>query len=436
MNVSVIGTGYVGATTSAALAELGHQVIGVDVDQKKVGMLNAGRLPFYEEGLETLMQALLKKGALAFTTDLARAVTGSDILFLTVGTPSQADGSANLRDLEQAVRQIGRALNGHKIIVSKSTVPVGTGERVKAWLQEEVTKRGLSIPFDVVSNPEFLREGKALHDALHPERIVIGCESDKARAMMTKLYQGMQTDFCYTTVRDAEMIKYASNSFLATKISFMNELARLCEQTDTSISKVAHGMGLDSRIGSQFLRAGIGYGGSCFPKDVEALLHLARENGVPLRLLDAVATVNREQSGWFLQKVRTALGTLSGKQIALLGLTFKPGTDDIREAPALKLIPVLLAAGAQITAYDPKGMEAVGRLHPKVRCAKDAYAALDGADAALLLTEWPEFLKLDFARVIGSMRKALFFDGRNALDGAKMRSYGFTYDGVGERGTA
>ncbi|ARU63064.1 nucleotide sugar dehydrogenase [Tumebacillus avium] len=435
MNVAVIGTGYVGATTSAALASMGHQVIGVDVDRQKVESLNCGRLPFYEEGLEQLMQNLLATGALTFTADLPRAVRESDILFLTVGTPSNADGSADLRYVEGAVRDIGRSIKTHKVIVSKSTVPVGTGDLVKTWLQEELAKRGTDIPFDIVSNPEFLREGKALHDALHPERIVIGCESDKARAVMTSLYEGLRTVLFYTTVRDAEMIKYASNAFLATKISFINELARLCEKTGASISKVARGMGLDSRIGGQFLRAGIGYGGSCFPKDVEALLHLSRQEGVPLQLLDAVARVNQEQAAWFLQKVLRHLGPLSGKKIALLGLTFKPGTDDIREAPALRLIPELLAAGAELSAYDPQGMEAVRRLHPGLRYAKDPYDALAGADGALLLTEWQEFLELDYAQVKRVMAGAVLLDGRNALDGEKMRGYGLLYDGVGERGT-
>jgi UDPglucose 6-dehydrogenase len=433
MNVSVIGTGYVGATTSAALASIGHNVIGVDVDPKKVDMLNGGRLPFYEEGLEELMQQMMAKGSLTFTTDLRRAVLESDILFLTVGTPSNEDGSADLTYVEEAVRQIGRIMDRYKVIVGKSTVPVGTGDRVRGILQEELAKRGVSIPFDVVSNPEFLREGKALYDALHPERIVIGCESDKARALMTNLYKDLRTVMLYTTVRDAEMIKYASNAFLATKISFVNELARLCEKTGVSISKVARGMGLDSRIGPQFLRAGIGYGGSCFPKDVQALMHLAQAEGVPLQLLEAVAEVNRTQGAWFLQKVRAAVGPMSGKRIALLGLTFKPGTDDIREAPALKLIPELLREGAEISAYDPKGMEAVRSLHPELRYASDPYDALLRADAALLITEWQEFLELDWQKAKQLMQGTWVLDGRNALDAQKLRGYGFLYVGIGER---
>ncbi|TCP59434.1 UDP-glucose dehydrogenase [Tumebacillus sp. BK434] len=433
MNVSVIGTGYVGATTSAALASMGHNVIGVDVDPQKVELLSRGQLPFYEEGLEPLMQTLLATGALTFTVDLPRAVRDSDILFLTVGTPANADGSADLRYVEAAVRAIGQHLDREKVIVSKSTVPVGTGDKINDLLKAELAARGADIPFDIVSNPEFLREGKALHDALHPERIVIGCESDKARAVMTALYADLRTVLFYTTVRDAEMIKYASNAFLATKISFINELARLCERTGVSVSKVARGMGLDSRIGGQFLRAGIGYGGSCFPKDVEALLQLSRQEGVPLQLLDAVARVNREQTEWFLQKVQSKLDPLQGRKIALLGLTFKPGTDDIREAPALRLIPELLRAGAELAAYDPQGMEAVRRLHPDVRYVQDPYAALAGADAALLLTEWQEFLDLDFARVKAIMNRAVLLDGRNALEGEKLRGCGIEYHGVGER---
>ncbi|MFD2168751.1 UDP-glucose dehydrogenase family protein [Tumebacillus lipolyticus] len=433
MHVSVIGTGYVGATTCATLASMGHRVIGVDVDQQKVAMLNSGRLPFYEEGLEALMGSLITQGSLTFTTDLPKAVTESEILFLTVGTPSQSDGSADLSYIEEAVRQIGRHLDRYKVVVSKSTVPVGTGDRVRAILEAELAKRGVVIPFDVVSNPEFLREGKALHDALHPDRVVIGCESDKARAMMTELYQGVRTVMLYTSVRDAEMIKYASNAFLALKISFVNELARLCEKTGSSISKVARGMGLDSRIGPQFLRAGIGYGGSCFPKDVRALIHLGKQQGVPLQLLDAVTSINQTQAPWFLQKVETAIGPFSGKRIALLGLTFKPGTDDIREAPALAMIEMLQERGAEVSAFDPQGMEAVRQIHPQVKMATDAYGAIDGADAVLLVTEWPEFLDLDWSKVRKRMRGRWILDGRNALDGDKLRASGFAYACVGER---
>ncbi len=433
MHVSVIGTGYVGATTCATLASMGHRVIGVDVDQQKVAMLNSGRLPFYEEGLEALMGSLITQGSLTFTTDLPKAVTESEILFLTVGTPSQSDGSADLSYIEEAVRQIGRHLDRYKVVVSKSTVPVGTGDRVRAILEAELAKRGVVIPFDVVSNPEFLREGKALHDALHPDRVVIGCESDKARAMMTELYQGVRTVMLYTSVRDAEMIKYASNAFLALKISFVNELARLCEKTGSSISKVARGMGLDSRIGPQFLRAGIGYGGSCFPKDVRALIHLGKQQGVPLQLLDAVTSINQTQAPWFLQKVETAIGPISGKRIALLGLTFKPGTDDIRETPALAMIEMLQERGAEVSAFDPQGMEAVRQIHPQVKMATDAYGAIDGADAVLLVTEWPEFLDLDWSKVRKRMRGRWILDGRNALDGDKLRASGFAYACVGER---
>lgn len=433
MHVSVIGTGYVGATTCATLASMGHRVIGVDVDQQKVAMLNSGRLPFYEEGLEALMGSLITQGSLTFTTDLPKAVTESEILFLTVGTPSQSDGSADLSYIEEAVRQIGRHLDRYKVVVSKSTVPVGTGDRVRAILEAELAKRSVVIPFDVVSNPEFLREGKALHDALHPDRVVIGCESDKARAMMTELYQGVRTVMLYTSVRDAEMIKYASNAFLALKISFVNELARLCEKTGSSISKVARGMGLDSRIGPQFLRAGIGYGGSCFPKDVRALIHLGKQQGVPLQLLDAVTSINNTQAPWFLQKVETAIGPISGKRIALLGLTFKPGTDDIREAPALAMIEMLQERGAEVSAFDPQGMEAVRQIHPQVKMATDAYGAIDGADAVLLVTEWPEFLDLDWSKVRKRMRGRWILDGRNVLDGDKLRASGFAYACVGER---
>jgi UDPglucose 6-dehydrogenase len=433
MNIAVVGTGYVGATTCVAFALSGHHVIGVDVDPGKTDVLNQGRLPFYEEGIEAEMPALLRDGRLWFTVDLGKAVSESQVIILTVGTPMGADGSADLSYVEAAARAVGQAMDGYKVIVNKSTVPVGTAERVRAWVAGELAARGVEIPFDVVSNPEFLREGRALHDALHPDRVVIGCEGERAQGVMVELYRRSQAPVLFTGWRDAELIKYAANAFLATKISFVNELARLCERTGARIDEVARGMGLDARIGASFLNAGVGYGGSCFPKDVQALCKTAEDEGVTLSILHAVTAVNRTQPEWFVELAARELGGLQGKRLALLGLTFKPDTDDIREAPSLKLIPLLLRQGAELSAYDPKGMAAVQRLHEDVRYAQTPEEALDGADAVLLVTEWQEIVGLDWSVVKGRMRTPFVLDGRNALDGHRLQSLGYRYLGVGRK---
>jgi UDPglucose 6-dehydrogenase len=433
MNIAVVGTGYVGATTCVAFALSGHHVIGVDIDSRKVEVLNRGRLPFYEEGIEAEMPALLLDGRLRFTVDLREAVRESEVIFLTVGTPMGADGSADLSFVEGAARAIGQALDGYKVIVNKSTVPVGTAERVRSWIAGELARRGVDMSFDVVSNPEFLREGRALHDALHPDRVVIGCEGQRARSVMEQLYRQSPAPVLFTGLRDAELTKYAANAFLATKISFVNELARLCERTGARIDEVARGMGLDPRIGASFLGAGVGYGGSCFPKDVQALCKTAEDEGVPLTILDAVAEVNHTQPKWFVELAARELGGLQGKRLALLGLTFKPDTDDIREAPSLKLIPLLQQQGAVLSAYDPKGMAAVQRVHEHVQYAQTPEEALDGADAVLLVTEWREFLELDWCRMLGRLRTPCILDGRNALDGERLQRLGYRYLGVGRR---
>jgi UDPglucose 6-dehydrogenase len=431
MNVTVIGTGYVGVTTCVTLAMQGHKVVGVDIDTRKVELLNRGVLPLYEEGMESHLKRLVSSEMLTFTTDVKKGVTAGDLIFLTVGTPTTQDGQVDLSMVEDVARKIGAWMDRYKLVVIKSTTPVGTAEKVKALLLDALAERQEALSFDVVSNPEFLREGKALLDGLNPERIVVGAETEKARELMRELYQHVPTNMLFTSLRDAEMIKYASNAFLATKISFVNELARLCERVGANILTVAEGMGMDSRIGDQFLRAGIGYGGSCFPKDVQGLLSMAKQAGMKLEILQAVQQINNTQVEWFLEQVQTVLPELSGKQVAMLGLTFKPETDDIREAPALKLIQMLLERGVSVKAYDPKGMESVRRYFPQISYAQDAYGALDGSDVVLLVTEWPEFIHLDWNRAKGLLARPLVFDGRNCLHARQLREWGYEYYGVG-----
>ncbi|HEU4962475.1 MAG TPA: UDP-glucose/GDP-mannose dehydrogenase family protein [Bacilli bacterium] len=436
MKVAVIGTGYVGATTAIAFASWGHRVTGLDLDARKIALLRQGRLPIYEEGLEELLQESLAAGTLSFSTEAKEAVETSDVILLAVGTPSAEDGSADLSYIEGASRQIGQHLNGYKVIVNKSTVPVGTGDRVREIIAAQLQARGRTdLDFDVASNPEFLREGRALHDALHPERVVLGCARPRAREQLLELYAPIadHTHILCTAIRDAEMIKYASNAFLATKISFVNELARLCEQTGADILHVAKGMGLDSRIGEQFLQPGVGYGGSCFPKDVAALLHLAQRHETPLQILEAVEWVNHTQHERFLEKVRCSLGDLSGKKLALLGLTFKPNTDDIREAPALKIIESLTRSyqDVKIAAYDPQGQAHVKRLYPYLTYSPTPEVALQGAHAALLITEWPQIVQLDWSEAVTTMATPYLFDGRNALDATRMKQLGYRYFGIG-----
>jgi UDPglucose 6-dehydrogenase len=433
MNIAVIGTGYVGVSTAVSFAKWGHDVVGVDIDHDKVRLLKNGHLPFHEDGLEAELQALRRAGKLTFTTSFDEAVANSDILYITVGTPSGPDGRADLSYVKAVARKIGSTMAAYKLVVVKSTVPVGTTDEVNRIIRAELEERGLDVSFDVGSNPEFLREGRALQDALEPERIVIGCESDRGAALLRQLYADVPSPILLTTVRNAEMIKYASNAFLATKISFVNELARLCEKTGTDIVEVARGMGMDSRIGPEFLRAGIGYGGSCFPKDVKALIRIGGEHGVSMQLLRTVQEINQTQVTWFMGKVRNRLPGLAGKRIAILGLTFKPDTDDIRESPSLRVIPLLLDRQAQISAFDPKGAVHVKQLHPNIDYADTPYDAVQGADAILLLTEWPEILAMDWQRARQLANGSLLFDARNALDPEAMTDLGWQYIGVGRR---
>jgi UDPglucose 6-dehydrogenase len=431
MNIAVIGTGYVGTTTSVALALSGHNVFAIDHDVEKVQKLKQGNLPFYEEGIEELLKNLSSNGKLSFTTQLEECIDKCSILFITVGTPSLLSGQADLSYVEEVARKIGRLMNDYKVVVMKSTVPVGTSTKMKKIIINELTKRNLNTSFDLISNPEFLREGKALYDTLHPDRIVIGCETKKAQKIMKQLYENASSKILFTTPIDAEMIKYASNAFLATKISFINEMARFCERIGANVNEVAKGMGMDSRIGPQFLYAGIGYGGSCFPKDISALLALASENNIPLNILQTVSLVNQTQTEWFLEKVKKALGKLSGKRIAILGLTFKPQTDDIREAPSLRIIDNLLKNNAIITAYDPQGIEHVKKIYPSISYTSNPLEALKEADAVLIVTEWKEIIDIDWKTAINIVSVPLVFDGRNALNASVMKQLGYHYVGVG-----
>lgn len=435
MKIAVIGTGYVGITTSASLGEYGHYVVGVDIDQEKIKLLSQGILPIYEPGVEPLIQEQLEAGTLSFTTSIAQALQVSDVVFIAVGTPSMPNGEPNLQYVEAVATEIGKHIETYKVIIDKSTVPVGTADRVKELIVQEMQKRGVGFDFDVVSNPEFLQEGKALQDARKPDRIVIGCTSERAKITMQKLYEKVKAPLFITTPRNAEMIKYASNAFLATKISFINEIARLCDQLSVDVTEVAKGMGLDKRIGPHFLQAGVGYGGSCFPKDVAALYAMGQQAKEEMSILKDVQEINNKQPNWLVEQMEKQMGDLREKRIALLGLSFKPETDDIREAPSLKLIPLLLKAGAVVTAYDPIVNTKVKDLYPEIVLATDSYKATKKADGILLCTEWKEFLELDWEKVRKEMKGNNLFDARNVLSIPHMETFGFRYWGVGRKGS-
>ncbi len=426
MQIAVIGTGYVGLTTAVALALAGHTVTGIDADPEKVAKLSRGQVPIYEPGLEESLRQAADVGAIRFTTQPNES-SHADVVFICVGTPMSADGTADLTYVFTAVEQLRAALpvrEQARVIAMKSTVPVGTTDRVAQRFADRPE-------IHVVSNPEFLREGTALFDSLHPARIVIGSASAEGYDVMQRVYETIRAPRLLTTRVNAELIKYASNAFLATRISFMNELARLCDAVGADVTQVAAGMGYDSRIGAEFLRAGLGYGGSCFPKDTAALLRVAAEHAVDLSIIRQATRVNDSQPAWFWQNVREALQPLAGKRIALLGLAFKPDTDDIREAPALKLIPQLLRDGAVISACDPAAVPHVKRLYPSLDFAETPYEALQGADAALLVTEWQPYVQLDWERVKQAMARPLLFDGRNAWPRDELIAWGFSYSGVG-----
>ena len=429
--ICMVGTGYVGLVTGACLADFGNQVTCVDVDEGKITSLNQGQIPFYEPGLRELVERNKTKGRLTFTTELNQTIQDSEIVFIAVGTPMGEGGAVDLSAVFQVAETVAENLSGYKIVVNKSTVPVGTGARVQQIIAE---KTGGKVEFDVVSNPEFLREGSAIGDFMHPDRVVIGSTSSRAMKVMSEIYRPLyliETPIVQAAVETAEMIKYASNAFLATKISFINEISRLCEEVGADVQVLAKAVGLDGRIGPKFLHAGAGYGGSCFPKDTVGLLKVAEAAGVELRIVRAAVEANERQRAMMVQKVVDAVGDLSGKTIGVLGLSFKPRTDDVREAPAIYIIRDLQARGAKIRAYDPVAISNATEVLEQVEYCNDAYAVCDGSDALILMTEWNEFRELDMVRIRELLKKPVVVDTRNIYDPEEMNTLGFQYVGVG-----
>lgn len=428
MKIGIIGTGYVGLVTAVGLAELGHQVVATDKDRAKINKLQAGIVPIYEPGLEELFQKVRAKGLISFTPDLATAIQASEVIFVCVGTPPTADGSADMSQIEEVARLIAENLNSYKLVVEKSTVPVKTSYWIKRTIN--LYKRG-EASFDVASNPEFLREGSAVQDFLNPDRIIIGVENERARDILLQIYDRFQDRIIVTNIDTAELIKHASNSFLAMKISFINLMANICEKTEADIEKVALGMGLDPRIGREFLRAGIGYGGSCFPKDIKALTRIGEELGVEMGLLKEADKINEDRIRVFMEKIKKALWVIKGKKIAVLGLSFKPNTDDIREAPSLKIISELRREEASVHLYDPKAMDNMKLIFPEepphLVYHPNLYKAVQGANALLILTEWDEFRQMDLARVKNLMANPIIIDGRNIFEPEEIRQLGFEY---------
>ena len=434
MQIGIIGTGYVGLVTAVGLAELGNKVIGTDIAPEKIEKANQGIAHIYEPGLEDLLKKNLKKGNLAFEYDLDKTIQSSDVLFICVSTPQREDGSADMTYVESVSRSIANNLNKYKLVVEKSTVPVKTSTWVKRTI--DLYKKG-DAEFDVASNPEFLREGSAIHDFMHPDRIVVGVESDRAQAMMVEIYKAYADRILVTNIDTAELIKHASNSFLAMKISYINLIADLCERTEADIESVARGMGLDERIGSRFLKAGAGYGGSCFPKDVRALIKIGQDLGVNMDLLRDVDKINLDRVDHILGKLKKALWILKEKKIAVLGLAFKPETDDLRNAPSIAVIKMLQEEGAAISLYDPQAMDQMKKIlpesPPEIVYAETPYEALKDANAALLITEWAEFEELDFKKARELMANPILIDGRNVFSPKKVRELGIEYYSVGRK---
>ena len=438
MNIAIVGTGYVGLVTGTCFSEMGVDVTCVDINEAKIKALQGGVMPIYEPGLESLVLKNVEAGRLHFTTDLTACLDNVSIVFSAVGTPPDEDGSADLRYVLDVARTVGRSINKYTLLVTKSTVPVGTAQKVKAVIQEELDKRGVTIPFDVASNPEFLKEGAAIKDFMAPDRVVVGIESDHARKLMERLYRPFVLNgypILFMDIPSAEMTKYAANAMLATRISFMNDIANLCERVGADVECVRKGIGSDSRIGKHFLYAGCGYGGSCFPKDVKALLHTGKENGYTMRVIEAVEEVNETQKSIVFEKVNKLFNNdLKGKIVAVWGLAFKPDTDDMREAPALEVIARLLAAGAVVKVYDPVAMaECRRRIDDFVIYAQDMYEAVIDADALLLLTEWKQFRIPSWSVIHKVMKSHVVVDGRNIYDGEELKELGFTYSRIGQK---
>jgi UDPglucose 6-dehydrogenase len=427
MNLAIIGSGYVGLVTGACFAEVGHRVLCVDNDLKKVHQLQDGNIPIYEPGLEELVKKNVAAGRLSFTASIGDAVEASRVIFIAVPTPPQPDGSVDLSFVEGVAREIAAHIKEYRIVVDKSTVPVKTGEKVAQTIQ----RYNPGAPIDIVSNPEFLREGSAVEDLMKPDRIVIGVSSERAVGPMREIYEPFHAPIMITDLNSAELIKHASNSFLALKISYINAVAAICEASGANVERVAEGMGADKRIGRAFLNAGVGYGGSCFPKDLSAFIRISEELGYDFRLLKEVEAINRDQKERFVKKVREALWVLRNKKIGVLGLAFKGNTDDVRSSVAIAIVQQLVAEGAEVRAYDPKAMEKAAPLLPQVKMTETPEEVADGADALLLLTEWNEFKSLPWAAIKKRMLSPLLFDGRNLLDPAEIRALGFTYTGVG-----
>ncbi len=431
MHIAVIGSGYVGLVTGACFAEFGDDVTCVDVDAEKVARLSRGEMTLYEPGLDQLVQKNLQAGRLRFTTDIGSATEQSLVVFLAVGTPPKTDGSADLTYIEGAARNISEHLDSYKVIATKSTVPVGTGRRLASLIREHLPK---PLEFSVVSNPEFLREGAAISDFMRPDRVVIGGDDEQAIAIMRDLYRPLyliETPFVITSLEGAELIKYSANAFLATKISFVNEIANLCEKVGCDVHEVARAIGMDRRIGSKFLHPGPGFGGSCFPKDTRALAAIGREFSSPMRIVDAVIEVNEQQRLSMVPKIETLAGGLQGKRIAVLGLAFKPETDDMRDAPAVEIIRGLMERGATVSAYDPVATKEARKILPEIEFAEDEYGAAAGADVLVFMTEWNQFRALDMERIRSLMRVPRIADLRNIYEPADMRNLGFEYVGVG-----
>ena len=431
MNICIIGTGYVGLVTGVCLAEFGMNLICVDNDQQKIDLLQRGKMSIHEPGLEDLVLKNMREGRLSFSTSIQDGVASSLVIFIAVGTPPKDDGSADLRAVEEVAKEIARSMNGYKVVVVKSTVPVGTCRRLKQLIQDHQAQ---PIPFDIVSNPEFQREGSAIEDFMRPDRVTIGAESEQAIAIMKDIYNALyliETPFVITSLETAEMIKYAANTFLATKVTFINEIANLCEMVGADVHHVAKAMGLDGRIGKKFLHPGPGYGGSCFPKDTRALSKIARESGYVFKILESVIEVNEEQKQRMVMKIKEKVGNLKGKTIGILGLSFKPNTNDIRESSSIAIIQGLLAMGAKVKAFDPAAMEEARAILSEVEYGKDAYDVAKGADALVLVTEWNQFRRLDLQRIKGLLKSPIFIDLRNVYDPKQMERLGFNYSGVG-----
>lgn len=434
MKIAVFGTGYVGLVTAVGLAELGHHVVGADKVAEKIDKISKGEVPIYEPGLNELLESNLKKGRLAFSSDLDKTILDSDVIFVCVGTPQGDDGSADMSQIEEVSRMIAENLNSYKLVVEKSTVPIKTS----SWIKRTITLyKKTDMAFDIASNPEFLREGSAVSDFLNPDRIIIGVETERAKEILVKIYEKAKDRLVITNIDTAELIKHASNSFLAMKISYINLMANLCEKTDANIEQVAKGMGLDPRIGVLFLKAGLGFGGSCFPKDLKALIKIGEDLGVNMNLLKETDRVNADRVKVFLEKIKKALWILKDKKIAVLGLAFKPETDDIREAPSIKVIRELLNEGANLRLYDPQARENMKELFPeylvRIVYCDSPYEAAAGVNALLIITEWKEFLDLDLKKIKEVMANPIIIDGRNIYDAERVKKLGFEYYSVGRK---